>query len=119
MMRRDFGPFDPQFRPLLPGESFFDPCDIAEACGCLGGSSATTTPGPGPGTTTQPTQTLSKASYVPIVSTIRNRASPLIMRSYASAARSSGIVSFIDRTPVWTLNASVSCESIESPEYQP
>jgi|SRR4051812_44636027 len=41
------------------------------------------------------------------------------MRSYASAARSNGYTSFIERTPDWTLNASVSSESIDVPEYQP
>src|SRR5436309_7274860 len=41
------------------------------------------------------------------------------MRSYASEARSSGKVSFIGRTPQRALNASVSWESIDVPEYQP
>jgi hypothetical protein len=39
--------------------------------------------------------------------------------SYASAARSSGNTSFIDRTPVSALKRSVSCESIELPDGQP
>src|SRR5439155_21759574 len=58
-------------------------------------------------------------TYRPIVSTTRNRAWPLIIRSYASATRSSGNGSFIDLTPVRALNASVSCESLATPEYQP
>jgi hypothetical protein len=41
------------------------------------------------------------------------------MRSYASAARSSGNGSFIDRTPVSTLKAIVSSESIDVPDGQP
>jgi hypothetical protein len=53
------------------------------------------------------------------VRTTRNRALPLSIRSYASAARSSGNTSFMDRTPEATLNPSVSCESIDVPEYQP
>ena len=55
----------------------------------------------------------------PIVSTARNRALPLIMCSYPSAARSSGNTSFMARTPVSRLKESVSCESIELPEGQP
>jgi hypothetical protein len=55
------------------------------------------------------------ASRLHIVSTTRKRALPLIMRSYASAARSRGYTSFIERTPDWTLNASVSSESMDVP----
>jgi len=54
-----------------------------------------------------------------VVSTTRNRALPLIMRSYASGARSGGNTSVIARTPVRTLKGSVSCESMDVPEYQP
>src|SRR5581483_7629980 len=54
-----------------------------------------------------------------VVSTTRNRAAPLIMRAYPSAARSRGKTSFIERTSERTLNASVSSESIDVPEYQP
>src|SRR5581483_790 len=45
------------------------------------------------------------------LSTTRKRAFPLIIRSYASAARSSGNTSFIDRTPVSTEKRIVSSES--------
>src|SRR4051812_16183591 len=54
-----------------------------------------------------------------MASTTRKRALPLIMRSYASVTRSSGKTSFIGRTPVRALKASVSSESIDVPEYQP
>jgi len=57
--------------------------------------------------------------YRPIVSTIRNRASPRIIRAYASGARSSGIVSIIGRIPCLALNASASCESSDVPDGQP
>src|SRR4030095_5169651 len=40
-------------------------------------------------------------------------------RGSASVARSSGKTSFMDRTPLCTLKASVSCASIDVPEYQP
>ena len=50
-----------------------------------------------------------------MVRTTRNRAFPLIIRSYASAAFSSGYGSFIDRTPAWTLNASGSVGSGPAP----
>src|SRR2546428_775474 len=55
----------------------------------------------------------------PTLSTTRKRALPLIMRSYASAARSSGKTSFIEWTLFNALKFSVSCESIDVPEYQP
>ena len=51
--------------------------------------------------------------------TTRNRALPLIMRSQASAARSSGTVSTIGRMPLSALKASVSSESAATPEGQP
>src|SRR5438876_7769558 len=51
-----------------------------------------------------------------VTSTMRNRAWLLIMRSYASTACSSGIVSIIGRTAVSALKARVSCESIEVPD---
>ncbi|MGC2669146.1 MAG: hypothetical protein WA220_08185 [Candidatus Nitrosopolaris sp.] len=44
---------------------------------------------------------------------------PLIIKSNASAALSSGKTSFIDRTPEDTLKESVSSESIEDPASQP
>src|ERR1051325_3637735 len=59
------------------------------------------------------------ADYWPVVRTTRKRALPLIMRSYASFTRSSGKISFMERTPARALKASVSWESIEVPEYQP
>jgi hypothetical protein len=58
-------------------------------------------------------------AWRPTVSTTPNRAFPLIMRSYASEARSRGKVSLIDRTPVRALKTSVSCESIDVPAYRP
>lgn len=57
-----------------------------------------------------------RVGHDPVMSTMRKRALLLIMRSYASAACSSGIVSIIGRTPVSALKASVSCESIEVPD---
>ena len=51
--------------------------------------------------------------------TTRNRALPLIMRSQASAARSSGTVSTIGRMPLSALKASVSSGSATTPEGEP
>src|SRR5262245_31484632 len=51
--------------------------------------------------------------------TTRNRALPLIIRSYASAAFSIGKTSFMECTPANALNSSVSCQSMDVPEYQP
>src|SRR5207249_10215391 len=51
--------------------------------------------------------------------TTRKRASPLIIRAYASGARDRGNTSFIDLTPVRTLKASVSSESIDVPDGHP
>src|SRR5579864_8820735 len=59
------------------------------------------------------------AAHAFVVSTTRKRALPLIMRSYASDARSRGNTSVIGLTPVSALNCMVSCESIELPEGQP
>src|SRR5262245_37744220 len=55
----------------------------------------------------------------PVASTTRKRALPLIIRSKASFALASGITSFIERTPVRALKASVSSASMDTPEYQP
>jgi hypothetical protein len=52
-------------------------------------------------------------------STTRNRALPLIIRSYASSARSKGKISFMDLTLVNAQKDNVSWESIEAPEGQP
>ena len=58
--------------------------------------------------------------YLPAISrTMRKRALPLIIRSYASAAFSNGKISFIECTSADALNSSVSCESMDVPEYQP
>src|SRR5258708_39932253 len=58
--------------------------------------------------------------YLPAISrTTRKRALPLIMRSYASAAFSNGKTSFMECTSADALNSSVSCESMDVPEYQP
>src|SRR4030095_2865124 len=58
--------------------------------------------------------------YLPAISrTTRKRALPLIIRSYASAAFSNGKTSFIECTSAHVLNSSVSCESMDVPEYQP
>src|SRR5262249_55195528 len=59
-------------------------------------------------------------SHLPAISrTTRKRALPLIIRSYASAAFSKGKISFMECTSADALNSSVSCESMEAPEYQP
>src|SRR3954467_12187730 len=58
-------------------------------------------------------------AQAPVVSTHLNLALPLIIKSYASAARSSGKTSFIGLTPDRTLNDNVSCESMEVPDGQP
>ena len=60
-----------------------------------------------------------RRSQFPVVSTTRNRALLLIMRSYASCAFSSGNVSVMGRTPVIAENFIVSSESIEEPEGHP
>src|SRR4029077_2082812 len=58
--------------------------------------------------------------YLPAISrTTRKRALPLIIRSYASAALSNGKISFMECTSADALNSSVSCESMDAPEYQP
>ena len=58
--------------------------------------------------------------YLPaMLRTTRKRALPLIIRSYASAAFSKGKISFMECTSADALNSSVSCESMEAPEYQP
>ena len=58
--------------------------------------------------------------YLPAISrTTRKRALPLIIRSYASAAFSNGKISFMECTSADVLNSSVSCESMDVPEYQP
>ena len=49
---------------------------------------------------------------------MRKRAAPLIMRSKASCARSSGMVWIIARTPVCTLKRIVSSESAATPDGQ-
>ena len=54
-----------------------------------------------------------------IFKTERNRTLPDILRSQASAARSSGNVSIIGRTPLAAANLSVSSESLEVPDGQP
>jgi hypothetical protein len=54
-----------------------------------------------------------------IFNTTRNLASPLIMRSYASAARSSGYSSIFARTPDNALKRSVSAESAAVPDGHP
>ena len=60
------------------------------------------------------------AVYLPAISrTTRKRALPLIIRSDASAAFSKGKISFMECTSADALNSSVSCESMEAPEYQP
>jgi len=67
-----------------------------------------------------PPYRLTRLVYLPAISrTTRKRALPLIMRSYASAVFSKGKISFMECTSVEALNSSVSCESIEAPEYQP
>src|SRR5439155_22665735 len=68
----------------------------------------------------RPLQRVARDVYVPRgVSTTRNRASPLIIRSYASAARSSGKTSVMGRTPASALKASVSSESMDVPDGHP
>src|SRR5207244_12438185 len=57
--------------------------------------------------------------FAAMLRTTRKRALPLIIRSYASAARSNGKTSFIECTSADLLNSSVSCESMDVPEYQP
>jgi len=54
-----------------------------------------------------------------IVSTTRNSALPLIMRSNPSAARASGKDSIMGRTPVRAANRNVSSESAGVPAAQP
>jgi len=54
-----------------------------------------------------------------MVRTTRYSALPLVIRSYASAARSRGNVSIMGRTPVRTEKLSVSSESAEVPAGQP
>src|SRR5215472_14617095 len=49
----------------------------------------------------------------PVVSTMRKRASFRIILSKASAARSSGMISMVGRTPLSALKASVSWESMD------
>jgi len=56
----------------------------------------------------------------PVVSTMRKRASFRIILSKASAARSSGMISMVGRTPLSALKASVSWEgynSMDIPEW--
>src|SRR5437667_7529003 len=57
--------------------------------------------------------------FAAMLRTTRQRALPLIIRSYASAPFSNGKTSFMECTSADALNSSVSCESIDVPEYQP
>lgn len=62
--------------------------------------------------------TLARYDDGTLARTTLKRACPLIIRAYASGARSSGIVSIIARTPVCTLKRMVSSESAPVPEGQ-
>ena len=58
-------------------------------------------------------------SHWPVTSTMRNLALPAIIRSYASPARSSGMVSIIGRSCDCTEKRNVSSESCEVPVEWP
>lgn len=58
-------------------------------------------------------------SVIQIFKTERNRTLPVIMRSYACTARSSGNISIIGRTPFAAANHRASSESLEVPAGQP
>src|SRR5690242_10629839 len=63
-------------------------------------------------------ETTTRCHLPAMLRTTRNRALPLIIRSYASAAFSNRKISFMECTSAPALNPSVSCESSDVPEYQ-